>query len=243
MVHIHIFVFDPADMLIGQVLQDDLHIVLVFQTVFQDIELQDAHNTHDDLFHTGIILLEDLDRTFLGDLVDPLHELFSLHCIHLAHPRKMFRCKGGDALIGKTFLRCGEGVSDGEDPRIEHADDISAVRFLDHLSLTRHHLLGLREAHFFSSLYMVHVHSCLELTGADPHESDPVPVSLVHICLDLEHKSRKVLLCHRVYRTMIRHARQRRCCHPEEMLQESLHSEVGQRGPEKYRGEFSFVHQ
>ena len=40
--------------------------------IFQEFKLQDTDNADDDLLHTGIELLEDLDRTFLGDLVDPL---------------------------------------------------------------------------------------------------------------------------------------------------------------------------
>ncbi len=43
---------------------------------------------------------------------------------------------------------------------------------------------------------MVDFHACLEFAGADTHESDTVPVSLIHIGLDLKHKGGKVLLFH-----------------------------------------------
>ena len=62
-------------MLIGQILQTDLHVVLVLQTVFQHVKLQYAHYAHDDLLHAGIELLEDLDGALLGDLLHSLGEL------------------------------------------------------------------------------------------------------------------------------------------------------------------------
>ena len=176
-------------MLIRKVLQDDLYIILIFQTVFQHIELEHTYNAHDDLFHTGIVFLEDLDRAFLGDLVDALDELFSLHRIHLAHSGEMFRRKGRDAFIGKLLLRCGQRVSDRENARVKDADDISSVCFVYDLPLARHHLLGLGKTHILAALDMVHGHPRVELAGTDPHERDPVPVGFVHIRLDLKYKS------------------------------------------------------
>ena len=44
-IHIDFLIFDPADMLIRQRFQNDIHTVLIFQTVFQHIELQDADSS------------------------------------------------------------------------------------------------------------------------------------------------------------------------------------------------------
>ena len=75
MIKINILILDPADMLVRKILQNNLHVILVFQTIFQYIELQDTHNTYDNLFHTGIVLLKNLDCTFLCDLIDSFYEL------------------------------------------------------------------------------------------------------------------------------------------------------------------------
>ena len=69
-----VFIFNPADMLVRQILQTNFHIIFVFQTVFQHIELQYTYHTYDNFFQTGIELLEDLDGTLLGDLLHTLDE-------------------------------------------------------------------------------------------------------------------------------------------------------------------------
>ena len=61
-------VLHPADITIWQLIELDLNIVLVLQTEAQYLKLENADHADDDLFHTGIVLLEDLDRTFLCDL-------------------------------------------------------------------------------------------------------------------------------------------------------------------------------
>ena len=89
----------------------DLYIVFIFQTVLQYVELQHADHADDDLLHTGVELLEDLDRTFLGDLADPLDELLALHRVHLTHPREMLRREGRNPLKCRTFCPAVQSVS------------------------------------------------------------------------------------------------------------------------------------
>ena len=74
MIQINIFILNPADVLIWQIFQTDFYIVLIFQTEFQDIELQDTYHTHNNLFHTGIVLLKNLNRTFLRNLGNTFDE-------------------------------------------------------------------------------------------------------------------------------------------------------------------------
>ena len=114
-------------MLIRQILQTDLHIIFVLQAVFQDIKLQHADYTYDDLFQTGIELLEDLNGTFLRDLFHTLDELFSLHGIHLTYSGKMLRCESGNSFVLELFLGHTQSITDGEDTGIEHTDNISGI--------------------------------------------------------------------------------------------------------------------
>ena len=114
-------------MLIRQVLQTDLHVIFVLQTVFQYIELQHTYHTDDDLFQTGIELLKDLDGTFLSDLLYALDELFSLHGIHLAHSGKMLRCEGRNTFILELLPGHAQCISDGENAGIEDTDNITRI--------------------------------------------------------------------------------------------------------------------
>ena len=104
---------------------------------FNTSNCKHADHAYDDLFHTGIELLEDLDRTFLGDLVDSLDKLLSLHGIDLTHSCKMLRCESRDSFIMQTSLsRLYRCISDGEDTRIKYTDDISGISLVYDLTFT-----------------------------------------------------------------------------------------------------------
>ena len=100
------------------------------QTVLQNVELKDADNADDDLFHTGVELLEDLDRTFLGDLADALDELLTLHGIHLTHSVQNAPVRKSEYLQMRTFLPGVQTcITDRENTRIKDTDDISGIGF------------------------------------------------------------------------------------------------------------------
>ena len=65
----------------GSVSRRISYIIFIFQTIFQNIKLQDTYNTYNNFFHTGIKLLKNLNSTFLRDLIDTFNKLFSLHSI------------------------------------------------------------------------------------------------------------------------------------------------------------------
>ena len=90
---------------------------------------------------------------------------------------------------------------------------------------------------------MIYGHTGVKFTGTDAHKRDPVAMRLIHIRLDLKHKSGKVFFRHRIDLTVIGHTRERRCSHFQEMLQESLHSEVRQCRTEKHRGKLSLINE
>ena len=108
------------------------------------------------------------------------------------------------------------------------------------MTVRSHHLLRLGQTHFFISLHMVDLHARIKTAGTDTHKSDTVSVCLVHIGLDFENKSRKILF-HRIDDAHICLSRQRRISHLQEMFQESLHTEVGQSRSEKYGRQLTFA--
>ena len=104
-----------------------------------------------------------------------------------------------------------------------------------------HHLLRLEKTHLLVSLYMIDFLGCIEFTGADTHECDPVSMCLVHVCLDLEYECGKIIR-HRIDLALIGYSRKWRGCHLEEVLKESLHTEVCKRGTEEYRCHISLAY-
>ena len=219
-------------MLVRQRIELDLNVVLALQAEHEDVELQRADHADDDLLHARVVLLEDLDRAFLRDLRHALHELLALHGVNLADPRKMLRRKRRNALVFEFFIRRAQRVTDGEDARVEQADDVARVRLLDDVTLVRHHLRRLGELDLAAALHVVDLHARYILARADAQKRDAVAVRLVHVGLDLEHKPRKIL-SERVNHALVRLPRQRGGRHPQKVLQERLNTEVGERGTEE----------
>ena len=239
--HIHLGpVLDPADVLIRQHLHADIHIILILQAIGQYLKLQDTHNAHDDLLHTGMVLLEDLDGTLLGNLGDALQELLPLHGIDLPHPGEVLRCEGRDTLKAELLVGKLQGVADGEDARIKDTDDVSGIGLVHDLPLICHHLGGLGKLHLPAALNVVHLHARIELTGADAHEGHTVAMPGIHVGLDLEDEGREALL-HRIHDALIGLPGQGRQCHPQEVLQEGLHTEVGEGRAEEHRRQITVV--
>ncbi|MPM54843.1 hypothetical protein SDC9_101625 [bioreactor metagenome] len=52
----------------------------------------------------------------------------------------------------------------------------------------------MRQFDFFACTGHKNIHSGFEFTGADPHDSNPVPVSRIHICLDLEDEAGEIFV-------------------------------------------------
>ena len=87
------------------------------------------------------------------------------------------------------------------------------------------------------------VHAALELARADTHEGDAVAVVFVHVCLDFEDESRK-LVAHRIDR-LAREAvgiGKRRGGEAQELFQERFDAEVGERAAEEHGGELAGAH-
>ena len=229
MVQIHVVpVLDPADIFIWKHFKPDVHVVLIFNPELEHIKLKDADDAHDDLLHSAVNLLEYLNCSFLCNLTDSLHKLLPLHRVNQCNPCEMFRRKGRNSLKTEFLARRAHRISDREDTRVKNTDDVARIRLIHDMPVIRHHLLRLQKSHLLVALHIIDLTVRLKTAGADAHEGKPVPVILVHVCLNLEHKSGKVLL-HRIDETLIGHSCQRRHCHFQEVLQERFHSKVSKR--------------
>ena len=184
-----ILIGNPADVFVRHWFKTDLNAVFIEQTVLQNVELKDTDNADDDLFHTGVVFLEDLDGTFLGNLGDTFDELLTLHGIYLTDFGKMLRCESRNTFKGEFLAGCADGISDGENTRVKDTDDISGIGFADNLTFLSHQLLRLGKTELLLTLYVINFFVSIKLAGTDTHESDSVAVCLIHIGLDLEYKS------------------------------------------------------
>ena len=151
-------------MLVWKRLKSDINTVFIFKTVFENFKLKNADNSNDNLFHSCIELLENLNRTFLCNLVDTLDKLLSLHSINLSYSCKMFWCKCRDTLKCKFLVRFADSITDREYSRIKYTDNISCICLIYNMSLLCHHLLWLAESNLLATLNMIGFHSGFKLT-------------------------------------------------------------------------------
>ena len=183
----------------------------------EDVKLEGAHHAHDDLLHAGIGELKNLNGALQGDLFRSLQELFPLHGVHRAHPGKVLWGKGGDGVKAKFLPRGAQGVSDGEDTRVKHTDDVSGIGLLNDLPLGGHELLGTGEAELFLALDVVDLLLRVKPAGADPEKGDSVPVGFIHVGLNFEDEGGEEVL-HGVNFPLAAVPGQRRGGHTEEVL-------------------------
>ena len=124
----------------------------------------------------------------------------------------MLRSEGRDTLKLELLVGRTERVTDGENTRIENADDISGISLVNHLSFTCHHLLRLGKTHILSSLHMINTHTGLKFSGTDSHECNSVSVGFVHIRLDLKYEGGEIR-SERIDHAVCRSSRKRRSRH------------------------------
>ena len=139
----------------------------------------------------------------------------------------------------ELLARGAQSVADGEDARVEHADDVAGIGLLDDLPLGGHQLLGAGTALSCRSAGRGRP-PCprSKLAGAHAHEGDAVPVGLVHVGLDLKDKGGKIV-AEGVDDLVSGSAGQGSGGHTQEVFQEGLHAEVGEGGAEEHRGELA----
>src|SRR5690606_38316358 len=123
---------------------------------------------------------------------------------------------------------------DAEAAAVMDADHVAGPRLLHGHTLLGQELLRLREPHVLSAARVAHDHTRLEPARTDADERDAVPVLRVHVRLDLEHEAGE--------RCVVRPddavpglAWWRRGREFEEVLEERLDAEVGERAAEERR--------
>ena len=151
----------------------------------------------------------------------------------------MFRSKCRDPFKPDSLSLFTYSISDRKDPGIEYTDNIAGICFINNRSLLSHQLLRLCKTEHLIALNVEILLITLKLSRTDPHEGYPVSVRLVHVSLDLEDESRKIIV-KRVYKLALCKSRQRRHRHGEEILQKRFYSEVVERRTEKDGAQFSF---
>ena len=150
----------------------------------------------------------------------------------------MLRREGRDSSEAEGVPRRLHRISDREDARIKHADDVAGPRLGHDVALLGHHLLRLTETRLPLPLDVPHLHVRVVVARDDAHKRDPVAVVLVHICLNLEDERGEIVLL-RIDQALVGHSRKRGRAHDKEMLKERLDAEVCERGSEEDRGNFS----
>ena len=153
----------------------------------------------------------------------------------------MLRSKGGDGVELELLAGGAQGVADGEDAGIKHADDVAGVGLLDDLTLGGHQLLRPGQADLLAALDVVDLLVRLELAGDHPHKGDAVPVGLVHVGLDFKDEGGEILV-KGVDDLVSCLPGQGRGGHAQKLLQEGLHAEVGEGGAEEHRGQLAVAH-
>ena len=91
------------------------------------------------------------------------------------------------------FFRRSEGVAYLYRAVVVQADDVARPGLLDVGPVLGHEDGGVGEGDVLADSMMPDLHTAGELAGADPQEGDPVAMSRVHVGLDLENKTGKIL--------------------------------------------------
>ncbi len=77
---------------------------------------------------------------------------------------------------------------------IVDADDVAGAGCFRMLPICGEKSDGLRNLHLLAKPHMLHTHAFAVLTRDNTHEGDAIPVSGIHICLDLEDEARQLVL-------------------------------------------------
>ena len=163
--------------------------VFILQALGYDLELQYTDGAKDQIIVGQ--WFEQLGCTFLAELSQPFHQGFHLQGILQSRAAEQFRCEVGDT--GESqILALGEGVTDANGTVIVDADNIPGPGLVHMTAIIGHEGERIRYLDITPKTHMPDLHALLVLARADTYKSDAIPVLLVHIGLDLEHKTGEV---------------------------------------------------
>ena len=218
-----IIALDPTGLIEMNGLPTALRVVLVLQTILDNLELQLTHRT-DDL--TVVELVDkELRHTFVHQLIDTLLKLFGLHGVVVLDVFEELWREGGQASEMELFA-LGEGIANLKDTTgIRQTYDIAWPCLIDGRLTLCHELRGRGETHGLALTHMQIWLVALELTAAHLAEGDTGTVVGVDIRGDLEDEARELLLLG-FHLALFSLRRTRRRGYLHETVQKLLHTEV-----------------
>ena len=226
---------DPAGLVDRDRLPAARGVVLVLQTVLDDLELERAHRA-DDLAAVERAC-EQLRHALVHQLVDAFGQLLEFQRVGVLDVAELLggeRRNSGEA----ELLAFGEGVADLEVPRVVQTHDVARIGEVDHRLFLGHEGRRGGEFQLLAAAYVEVVPIPFERAGTDLQERDAVAVVGVHVGVDLEDEARHFRF-RRLHDAGFGRSRARRGGYAHEAFEQLAHAEVVDRRTEEYRGQFA----
>ena len=222
---------DPAGLVDRDRLPAARGVVLVLQTVLDDLELERAHRA-DDLAAVERAC-EQLRHALVHQLVDAFGQLLEFQRVGVLDVAELLggeRRNSGEA----ELLAFGEGVADLEVPRVVQTHDVARIGEVDHRLFLGHEGRRGGEFQLLAAAYVEVVPIPFERAGTDLQERDAVAVVGVHVGVDLEDEARHLLLG-RLHAPRLGLRGARRGGDVDETFEQLAHAEIVDRRAEEDR--------
>lgn len=226
---------DPAGLVDRDRLPAARGVVLVLQTVLDDLELERAHRA-DDLAAVERAC-EQLRHALVHQLVDAFGQLLEFQRVGVLDVAELLggeRRNSGEA----ELLAFGEGVADLEVPRVVQTHDVARIGEVDHRLFLGHEGRRGGEFQLLAAAYVEVVPIPFERAGTDLQERDAVAVVGVHVGVDLEDEAGHFRL-RRLHLPGFGRRRARRRGDAHEAFEQFAHAEIVHRRAEEHRGQFA----
>ncbi len=228
----------PAGYLIWLHIHDDIHTIFVLQPVLQHLKLQGTYCAYDVRLSTGTGLLEQLDSPLLGQLLYTLDKLLTLHGVLGLDTGKFLWREYREVLIFELVGHIAEGITYTEDTWVKKAYNISWISLIHDLPVLGQELLWLGQLDGLATATVVYTHAPLKLAGANTDKGQPVPMGRVHVSLNLENKSRKLVVS-RLNHALCRISSYWLRSQLQILLQEILHAKVSHGRTKEHRSQLT----
>ena len=212
----------PACLVEGNGFPAALGIVLILQSVLDDLKLQLSHRT-DNLASVELVD-EELSHTLVHELVDTLLQLLGLHGVSVLDVLEHLGREGGQS-AEMYDLTLGQRVTYLEGAVVGQTHDVARPSLIDGGLALGHELRGRGEAQGLVVADMQIGRIAHELAGAHLAEGYTAAVVGVDVGRYLEDEPRELLLVG-IYKPFLGLSGSGRRCYLDEAIQEFLHTEV-----------------
>ena len=211
-------------------------VILMQQTVLDHLKLKFTHRSND--FPSGHLTRKELGHTLVRQLFQALGQLLRFHRVCVLHITELFGREARDAFIVQDFA-FGQRVANLEIAGIVKAHDVARIGFVKDRFLLCHECRRVRELQLATLAHVEIVLVALEATRHHAHKSDAVTVIGVHIGVDLEDETRKLLFrrLDAAFHCIATDGRRRNL---DEAVQQFLHAEIVQSRAEKHGADVTF---